>query len=317
MFTKLSQLIHPHIMVGTSFTDETIRMVLVKGSGGNPALFREEEMVLEPGVIENGKIKNVTVFQDHLKQMTRSLKAKGRTVCFSVPTSQLIIRLFELPGLMSDADLQNYFFIEIGKKIQLPFERPVFDFHVIERDANTTRVTLFAAPEKLVCDYRDALRSSGLKPVGAEFNGLGIDRWARRSEQRIGRKHRMYVQMENGICSVVIFKDELPLFVRQVNLKNMYASDGSKESLYINAATEIDRMLNFYQYSIQKSEDNVSHIYLVGSLQEANAFAEVLSRHLPIPAEPLHVDSEKTDAGINPKPEFIPALGLALKGAEA
>lgn len=166
MFEKWLQLFQSHSSVGLTITDYSIRMVVFRGTTDDPSRLDYWEEWLQPGVVENGRVKNEQAFTDQLKDIVHALKAKGKRTYFAIPSSQLILRQLDFPGIKSDSELQNHFFIEIGNKIQLPFEQAVFDFHVISRAATGTKVLLIAAPEAVVLQYRKLQANAGLNESG-------------------------------------------------------------------------------------------------------------------------------------------------------
>lgn len=313
VFEKWLSILQNHACVGLTFSDYSIRMVLLRGNADNLSHLQHWEEWLEPGIVENGRVKDEQAFSNRLKDMVRALKARGKKTYFAIPDAQLVLRRFDLQGRLSDSDLQNYFFIEIGNKIQLPFEQAVFAFHVIDRSATGTRVLLFAAPESIVRQYRKVLAASGLNPVSAEFSALGIDRWAQYSQPQIAQKQRMYVQLEKDALYVSIIHEDIPLFVRQVSLKD--PENRSDDILSLNAATEIERMLNFYQYSLQDGTDKVSEIYLLGDGGRMAAFRTALSEAVSLHVQLLAIDHETTQCPDDVGADLIPAIGLAMKEA--
>ncbi|WP_353948054.1 pilus assembly protein PilM [Sporolactobacillus sp. Y61] len=313
MFGNLSQWFQSHVRVGLTFADDSLRLALLKGGTGHVSAIRTQETALEPGIIVNGILKNQEACQAKLKGLVRKLKANRKQVCFTIPDSQLIVRQFELPGVMTDQDLRNYFFIEMGKKIQLPFKDPIFDFHVLNRAADGTNVVLYAAPETVVRQYVHVLRSAGLEPVAAEFNAIGVDRWIHYIHKAVLPEHRMYARLEKATLSVSILHNDVPLFARQVHLgtRGADSADEAADLYVLNAVTEIDRMMNFYQFSIQKGSGQVAAIYLLNEKREQRTFGKVLSDTVHIPVEPVPVDDEKTGHSI--QLSFIPAIGSAMK----
>ncbi|WP_370645886.1 type IV pilus biogenesis protein PilM [Sporolactobacillus sp. STSJ-5] len=312
MFEKWLQIFQSHSSVGLTVTDYSIRMVVFHGSTDDPSRLDYWEEWLQPGVVENGRVKDEQAFTDQLKDIVHALKAKGKKTYFAIPSSQLILRQLDFPGIKSDSELQNYFFIEIGNKIQLPFEQAVFDFHVISRAATGTKVLLIAAPEAVVLQYRKLQSSAGLNPVNAEFSALGTDRWTQHYYPQIAEKQRMYVQLEKEALYVSIFQEDIPMFVRQVSLKgpDIQSTD---DTFFLNAATEIERMLNFYQYSVRKGEDEVAFIYLLGESERTDKLLSVLSGMVSQEVKSLHFDREKFNYPENIDAACIPAIGLAMK----
>jgi Tfp pilus assembly protein, ATPase PilM len=176
LLNKELHLFQNHTSVGLTFSDYSVRMVRFKGNVEDLSRLQCWKERLQPGIVENGRIKDMQAFTDVLKTLVHTLKVRHKRTFFAIPDAQLVLRQFDLPGILSDSELQNYFFIEIGHKIQLPFEKAVFDFHVLDRSATGTHALLFAAPETTVRQYQKALSAAGLYPVSAEFSALGIDR---------------------------------------------------------------------------------------------------------------------------------------------
>ncbi|MCO7175616.1 pilus assembly protein PilM [Sporolactobacillus kofuensis] len=312
VFEKWLQLFQSHARVGLTISDYSIRMVLSHGTSNDAAHLDYWEEWLSPGIVENGRVKDEEAFTAHLKDMVHALKAKGKRTYFAIPDSQLILRQFDFPGIKSDPELQNYFFIEIGNKIQLPFEQAVFDFHVISRAATGTKVLLIAAPEAIVTQYRKLQGNAGLNPVNAEFSALGTERWVRQNYPQYSDKQRMYVQLEKEALYVSIFDQEIPMFVRQVSLKGV-DQEVAQEAFALNAATEIERMLNFYQYSVRKGTDEVTAIYLLGDTEQSDQLKETLSAMVTQDVNTLYFDRERLQDSDSMSTAFIPVIGLALK----
>lgn len=306
---------HTHAQVGLTFSDQLIRMVLFRGNPSDLSRIQFWEEELKPDIVQAGKIKDEQAFTDVLKNMVRALGAKGKPVAFAIPETQLVLRKLDMPGLMTDADLKNYFFMEIGKKIQLPFEQPVFAFHTISQDATGTKVILFASPENVVRHYMKILRNAGLDPVSAEFSSLGIERWMIYQNPEIEKQQRMYIQLEEETLTVTFFDQQVPLFVRQIHLQRVaLGSEKDQENEFLlNAADEVGRMVDFYHYSVQAGQEKLEKIYLIGGASAMKAFKQILKTTLDFPVTILSLDPERTDAPEDLEPVFLPAIGLAMK----
>lgn len=314
MLNKEIHLFQSPVSVGLTFSDYAVRMVRFRGSVDDLSRLQCWKERLQPGIVASGRIKDEQAFTDVLKNMVHTLKVRHKRTFFAVPDSQLVLRQFDLPGILSDAELQNYFFIEIGHKIQLPFERAVFDFHVLDRSATGTQVLLFAAPEMTVRRYQKVLRAAGLEPVSAEFSALGVDRWVQHFTPGKPAENRMYAQLEKDVLNVAVFHGDTPLFIRQISLKDSESMLPDHELLR-HAATETDRMLNFYQYNLQKGSQAVSEIQLLGTINTAEKFKKALQQFQSVPVKLIGIDPERTNGPEDLDPAFIPAIGMAMKGA--
>ncbi|MFT8870916.1 MAG: pilus assembly protein PilM [Sporolactobacillus sp.] len=312
MFDSLRDLLRPRARAGLAFSDHTIRMVVFRGNAGDLTHLQYWEDELAADIVQGGKIVDEEAFVSTLKEIVHAIGARGRRVSLAIPETQLILRKFELPGLMNDSDLRNYFFVEMGKKVQLPFEQAVFDFQTIMQGAAGTKVILYAAPEPVVRQYQRVLRAAGLEPVSAEFASLGLERWLQHHQPELKQQHRLYVQLESDRVVATIFDRDIPLFVRQVNLARS-SGETEENDRMINAADEVERMVDFYRYSLQEGEAGLSNVYLLDCRRRAASFTGILSDALSLPVQPVTFDSERTALPDDLDPVFIPEIGLAMK----
>jgi len=76
---------------------------------------------------------------------------------------------------------------------------------------------------------------------------------------------------------------------------------------------ELERMMNFYRYSLHKGEKVVSKIILFGDFPQLDIIVNKIAELVPTPVEILdaYLSTAKTDK-VNRV--YIPALGLAIKG---
>ncbi|WP_196220147.1 type IV pilus biogenesis protein PilM [Terrilactibacillus tamarindi] len=314
MLHRLTTLFQSQVVIGLVFSDESIRLVVMKQKSSKLSLLHYHNMSLDHGLIEGGKITDLSACKLKLKEAVRSLKIRGKKVVFAVPDELVSLRVMTLPGQMTDGDIQNYLYIEVGHKVQVPFENPVFDFHVLNRDPVQTKVILIASDKDSVEIYRTLINDSGLKAISAEINAIGFTRYAQWMTKRKDPIHRMAIQLEKKSASIYIYDQGIPLFMRQIPLESGSDLDSTGEDLAIfNVATEIDRILNFYQFTIQEGAEHVSQIDVFGNHPNRKAYVDVLKSVIQIPVtnDKDQVDVEFLNSSL-PSHYLIP-LGLALK----
>lgn len=293
--------------VGIVFHDHAIRFAALNHKGLQDCCF--EEISLEEGLIEAGKIKQREKCIAVLKKTARKLKIIGGEVVFAVPDSSVILRSVDVPGNRNDDELRSYFVSELGSKIQLPFEAPVFDFYAIERTALITKVILFVAPEFLVKEYVSLLQDCGLKPAKADLSLFALERCFHSLDLPERESHRMYIQLDNTSMNVSVFSGEIPLFTRYIALQS---SDQSEEGLY-KASSEINRILNFYQFTVQKGGASVTSISLIGDHPFIETYHESIESVVGVALDPLYKQTLLNTEEQPVPAKYFTALGLALK----
>lgn len=134
------------------------------------------EHFLESGIIQEGKIIDAARLASILKECIRKWKIQNREVQFLVPDSVIIVRKVDIPLEVKDEEIKGHLYLELGTSLHLPFDNPIFDVDFLEEKEDKKEILLFAAPEQVVNEYAQILKSVGLKPIAADVSSLAIYR---------------------------------------------------------------------------------------------------------------------------------------------
>ncbi|GGH86055.1 type IV pilus assembly protein PilM [Pullulanibacillus pueri] len=269
------------------------------------------ERRLPNGIIENGNIVDKTRLEDILKHFIKKRKLKGKKIFIIVPDAFVVVRKIEIPGHLSADDIRSYLFMEIGHSIHLPFNNPVFDVHVLGQEEEHTEILLFAAPEETVKEYVDLLESCGTKPVAAEISSLSLYRLYKQLDLAMDESS-MFIQYDTDGINVSIFKAHLPLFIRQIPKDTKEPTMEMRDS-YTEILAEIERMMNFYQFTLNNGEDAVQKVILTGDNPAIEAFFAHLKTVLTLPIYPLFNQHLQGISGRSIPSQYHVNIGLALK----
>lgn len=306
--------------------DHVIRYAAIRPS--SPFTVREYgERVLPEGIIRDGKIIDKELLTLILEECVEDWKIKGQNVRFLVPDQYVVIRKIHIPKDIPDDEVRGYLYLELEASIHLPFEEPVLDASVLGVDGNKKEVLLFAAPEDIVLDYSDVLEEVKLKPVAADISPLSIFRLYAKLDLANPKDHLMVIQYDLELVTVSLFHDCMPEFMRYLTMdlhssswkrdaegKYVWTGEpddliGQMEDIY----TEIDRIMNFYRFSIQQGKAEVTRILLTGDHPKYQEVFKRLSEMTEIPVDTLEQDFIVDGAGNRLDRSFHLALGLALK----
>jgi type IV pilus assembly protein PilM len=299
--------------------DHMIRFVELKKRTPN-GVRQFFEQPLPEGMIENGQIKERGKLEDLLKACVKDWKLRGKPLFIVVPNATAVVRTLTLPGQLDETMIRSYLFMEFGQTIHLPFENPVFDTYLIKQEDNHTELLLFAAPEESVKSYVDLLEACGTKPIAAEISSLSLHRLYKRLViDPPNVESNMFVQVDQDGINISIFNGEdLPLFMRQVSL-NPNVKTTIEDSLYDTGSryseliAEIERIMSFYQFTINNGLDAVQKIVVTGDHPDIQDFSSEMEAMLPIPI--FRLFNEKI-FGLSDQPIPHPYqvnIGLALK----
>ncbi len=162
----------PRPALGLYFTDHHLEISQLSSDGTR--LLRFNEIPLNPGVIENGEIKNPTLFSQALIQLLKTAKPQpisaNEEVVIGISDNRVFLREFTLPKYagvgkgIEDA-------IEYQIRSILPVLPPnvVTDWQIIGRDPNDQiEVLLVAIPKNIIDSYLAATEAVGLKVIAVE-----------------------------------------------------------------------------------------------------------------------------------------------------
>ncbi|WP_335869185.1 type IV pilus biogenesis protein PilM [Bacillus sp. 2205SS5-2] len=299
------------------FTDTAIRFIELKnGSSSEVTNYGEQE--LSPGVISEGKIIEVEMLETILEQCLQKWKIMKRQVRFIVPDMFIIIRKLTVPKDVKNDEIKGYLFLEIGTSIHLPFEDPLFDVVLLGETEQEKKILLVAAPEETVKSYQDLLEDSKLTPIVADISPLSIYRFFHSLNMTDAENHEMILQFDTHLATISIFHLHQPIFMRPLSLRNEQPLNIEKvdqeQQLFVLEDTfkEIEKVMSFYRYTLNKGEARVNTVFLVGDHPHLPQIEQHLSKLLEVsiiskPDLPIMCQNEVLPL------QYIVAVGLGLK----
>src|SRR5699024_10669492 len=276
----------------------------------------------------NGRIVDEPQFYEFMKITVQEWGIRHRSVRFFVSQSLIILRKIEIPDDVKKDNIKNYIQFEIGNTIHFPFKNPVFDIY--KNGTGLNKVTVLAAPEDELLKYTHTFSDVSLKPIAAEIQPLGIYRYFLQ-KQPTSHEDKVYMIVEYNVSSVniSIFHDHKVEFLRhqpltisknywkyneEINAYDSFGDDVHYEGEVEDQLNEIDRLMNFYRFSLHHGEKEVNQLIIVGDSPNLLEIKHLVEERYNIPVVLL-----ETEENINGEPissSFIPALGLALRGGK-
>ena len=319
--------------------DYVIRMAESSGEELSTVKLIKEEP-LPSGLIEYGKIVDEIQFYGFMKNIVQKWGIKNQQVRFYVPSSLVIMRAVEYPAHLKKENIKEYFMMEIGETIHLPFQNPIFDIHIFsteqdhqpeEDDVENTKKqgTLFAVPEDEMIKYTEIFSDVSLKPIVADVKELGVYRYFNQMNQVDQEKSYLFFEFNLTSIHLSIFHNHQLEFLRyqQLHLETQlwnarkgenntltwaYAGDEEQKIGTIeDQINELERIMNFYRYSLHKGEKEVSEIFILGDYPKLDQIYNRVKNQYNITTRLLEEYSETKKEKMGAA--FIPALGLALK----
>ncbi|KYC61758.1 hypothetical protein B4100_2897 [Heyndrickxia coagulans] len=313
------------------FKDHVIRFLELRQTDP-PVVSKMGERYLPEGLIRGGKIADAETLAMIAEECLDDWGLKGKhPVRFAVPDNFVVVRQIAVPDEIAMDEMEGYITLELGSTIHLPFDDPVFDFALLGESNQEKQVLLFAAPRDVVEDYAGFFNDIRLSPVAADISPLCAYRSFYHLNTLNAMDHLLLLQFDLLMVTATIFHRRFPLLVRELEVdiplskwetetnafgekKYRWPEDDpllryQMEYIY----KELDRIVNYYQFSIRKGQDAVNQILLNGDYPYLPEVADNLAEQFGLSVKMIETEKVSTITGQPFPARFAPVLGLALK----
>lgn len=306
--------------------DYVLRAILVKGTN----LLESEvfEVPLERDVIESEMIVNEMALYEIFKEHVVKWGGKHQNVRIFVPDTSVLMKTFEHPAELAGDKLKSYVQMEIGRTIHLPFQEPLIDVHdAVEGDGHAV---LYAAPSEEITKLVSLVMDVHMTPQVADVRALCNVRFL--DYMNLLNHDKTYLIADWSIHELslcIISKGEVEFLRFQSletdmnkwqstqddtgDLKFSYTGNPAEyRALVTDQILEIDRMMNFFKFSLHKGDREVDEILVMGD----NPFLDLIANYL---GENLSTKLKIVDDALmhtqfpNFPAKYASLLGLALK----
>jgi len=160
--------------LGLDISDYSIEIISLGGSLEKPKLFALSRAVLEPGIVEDGKIIQKEKLVDRLRALIEKPKfgkIKTKQFIFALPESKTFIHFFEFPEALEREKIEKEIEFEAIRNFPFPLKDLCFNFKI-----NNKEVFLVAAQKDIVEDYLGIFKNLKLQPIALETESISLDR---------------------------------------------------------------------------------------------------------------------------------------------
>ncbi|MFJ7913633.1 MULTISPECIES: type IV pilus biogenesis protein PilM [unclassified Lysinibacillus] len=320
MFTKKKK---SHVSI--EIKDYILRAIVAKGA--DPSQWKGYEMPLAQGIVEGSVIQDEMELFDVMKNDVAKWAGKKQNARIFVPDISVLLKSFEHPDDIEWNELKGYVEMELGQSIHLPFQDPLID--VYDPNPNDGQAMLFAAPSEEVTKMIGLLLDATLDPQAADIRALCNIRLL--EHLQLIKDDRTYLIADWSIneLSISIFSFGQLEFLRYQSFDTdlskwkpeeieeyrfSYHSEVEDEYRMIltDQMLEIDRIMNFFKFSLHKGEKSVDEIIILGDNPLLSTVKEFLENNFSIPIIMLN-DSIIQKSFPQFSEQFASLIGLALK----
>ncbi|MGE7949518.1 type IV pilus biogenesis protein PilM [Lysinibacillus sp. NPDC093688] len=320
MFTKKKK---SHVSI--EIKDYILRAIVAKGADSSQ--WKGYEMPLAQGVVEGSVIHDEMELFDVMKNNVAKWAGKKQNARIFVPDTSVLLKSFEHPNDIEWNELKGYVEMELGQSIHLPFQDPLID--VYDPKPSDGQAMLFAAPSEEVTKMIGLLLDATLDPQVADIRALCNIRLL--EYLQLIKDNRTYLIADWSIneLSISIFSYGQLEFLRYQSFDTdlsewkfeeieefsfSYRLDAEDDYRIIltDQMLEIDRIMNFFKFSLHKGEKSVDEIIILGDNPLLPTIKDLLENNFPTPIIMLN-DSVIQKSFPQFSEEFASLIGLALK----
>jgi|GEM_PF-2889425 len=152
--------------IGVSISDSSIEMIeMRRRPNGTWEVVSVSRGVIEPGVIERGKVQDADRLAAALRAVKDAAKPEFKTnnVRVCLPDSVTYFHLFRLPGSLTEAEVATALSFQVEEVVPFTAEELIGDFSVLERTEHETVVQYAVALKETVAQFRAAVTRAGLQ----------------------------------------------------------------------------------------------------------------------------------------------------------
>ena len=289
------------------------------------------ERYLPQGIIREGKIYDEDSFHLILDECVNDWNIKRRKILFTVPDSSVVIRNVEVPVQLREDEIHGHLQFMVGETIHLPFDDPVFDYSVSKETKEKKEVVLIASPKAVVRKYEQMFKEVKLSPEVADLTSLSSYRLFYQLNMVNEHDHVLVVQYNIDALNITIFNQHQPVFTRHIYLHDDEQSfeirmddstgeqflwtedDNAIHNQMQDNMTEIERIMNFYRFSVNQGKEGVSKVILTGDHIYIDDVYDKLKDSITVPVEMVDETVFSTKQGETIPARFYEAVGLSLK----
>lgn len=313
--------------VSITFNEYVLRALVSKDAQlEQTALY---EIALPKAIVEEGTIVDEMAFFQLIRDNVAKWGGKKQNVRFLVPDTSVLLKNFEHPSELKGNALKEYVQMEIGHTIHLSFQDPLID--VYDATEGDGQAVLFAVPPDEVGKLIGILLDAHLEPKVADIRALCNLRLLEHIQFIDEQKTYLITDWSINELSICIYSNGHVEFLRfqpihsnlcqweqmpdekdRVTFKYIGNEEDFRASI-IDQVLDLDRMMNFFKFSLHKGERVVDEIVVMGEHPQLEKIEQLLSENLITDVRRV------SDAHIQayfPKyaARHATLLGLAIKG---
>jgi type IV pilus assembly protein PilM len=338
-------------LVGLDIGSRTLKLAEIIDSKAGSTLKNFNTVDIEPGLIEEGSVRDPEAVSGYIRELFKSIKLKDKNVAISIGGYSVIVKKINVQTMTED-ELHETIHFEAEQYIPFDISEVNLDFQILgesEHNPNQMNVLLVAAKKEMISEYINLMKMAKLHPRIIDVDAFALQNIFTFNYSTEDENIAL-IDIGASKTSLNIIKDNVSEFMRDVSLgceqindkiastvgctieeseaiklgkeSDLMSAEDLKEieiSVVTDWCIEIKRALDFF-YSTYP-EEQINRIVLSGGGANIKKFLELLAAETSAdvevinPFENFTIDSNRFDSAYLKKiaPQAAICMGLATR----
>lgn len=338
-------------LVGLDIGSRTLKLAEIIDSKAGSTLKNFSTIDIEPGLIEEGSVRDPEAVSRYIRELFKSTKLKDKNVAISIGGYSVIVKKINVQTMTED-ELHETIHFEAEQYIPFDISEVNLDFQILgesEHNPNQMNVLLVAAKKEMISEYTNLMKMAKLHPRIIDVDAFALQNIFNLNYS-LEDENIALIDIGASKTSLNILKDNVSEFMRDVSLgceqindkiastvgctieeteaiklgeeSDLISAQDLKEiveSVVTDWCIEIKRALDFF-YSTYP-EEQIGRIVLSGGGANIKKFLELLAAETSAEVEVINpfqnfiVDSNRFDSSYLERiaPQAAICMGLAAR----
>jgi len=338
-------------LVGLDIGARTLKLAEIVDTKAGSVLKNFSTIDIEPGLIEEGSVKEPEAVSEYIRELFASIKLKQKNVAISIGGYSVIVKKINVQTMTED-ELHETIHFEAEQYIPFDISEVNLDFQILgesEHNPNQMSVLLVAAKKEMIDEYINLMGMAKLHPRIIDVDAFALQNIFE-ANYTLEDENIALIDIGASKTSLNILKNNVSEFMRDVSLgceqindriasttgcsieetENIKLGEESDilpvedlneivESVVTDWCIEIKRALDFF-YSTYP-EEQISKIVLSGGGANIKKFREILASETSAEVEVINpfqnfiIDSNRFDSSYLKQiaPQAAICMGLATR----
>jgi type IV pilus assembly protein PilM len=338
-------------LVGLDIGSRTLKLAEIIDSKAGSTLKNFSTIDIEPGLIEEGSVRNPEAVSRYIRELFKSTKLKDKNVAISIGGYSVIVKKINVQTMTED-ELHETIHFEAEQYIPFDISEVNLDFQILgesEHNPNQMNVLLVAAKKEMISEYINLMKMAKLHPRIIDVDAFALQNIFNLNYS-LEDENIALIDIGASKTSLNILKNNVSEFMRDVSLgceqindkiastvgctieeteaikfgeeSDLISAQDLKEiveSVVTDWCIEIKRALDFF-YSTYP-EEQIGRIVLSGGGANIKKFLELLAAETSAEVEVINpfqnfiIDSNRFDSSYLERiaPQAAICMGLAAR----